>query len=756
MNKRFAYAIVIVAPFALFVPEIFTGKSIFWGLPILQFYPWRELAFSQIIHGQLPLWNPYNGLGTPLLANYQSALVYPFTWVIFIFYLVANLKGLVWGHLFVNLLHLSIAGLGVLKIGEEKKYSKQASIISALSFSLGGYLLARFGFFSMIWAAAWLPWIFLYSEKAFKAGKFSINTIKLSVLISLLLLSGHAQLSWYVLLFSGIYLLFKINKPYQIWLKAFSQFIIASLLAVGLTAIQLLPTAELLLHSQRSNEVDSITSMTYSFWPWHFLNFINPHIFGHPGTSNYWGYAAYWEDAVYIGLLPILMGLAVIVLLLRKKYFGSWKKSDIAFFGTISLLSIVFSLGNNTPIYPWLYRYIPSFDMFNAPARYMIWFVFSLSLLAGTVFDHWKKPQNKTLYWVRLGTAGGFAIGIGALFMLLGGDSIKPTFIRATFEISVLVTLTGILYLLNPIQKPENDIEKSGHIWKWIAVCFLVCDLFYMNLNHTPVQNISTINTFMESGEFHDEIIYLPENTDYQFRYNTTLNFDDYQQTISAKQLANSNLANVNIFSRTTSLNNFEPMKLASYDNFITALNEKPSDQQKEILSAYGITQYGVQDKNNKAIINYENLNAADRIQVFAQGIHVNSIETMISEMPDMPCVYIIDTSSQIEQNKASECLPVKADISNLVWKDNKISFTINTPVDSWVLISDTYDAGWYLKIDGKDAKLSQANGFVKAFEVPGGVHTIVLNYLPRSVIIGSLISLASLILMCILVYRCR
>ena len=60
-------------------------------------------------------------------------------------------------------------------------------------------------------------------------------------------------------------------------------------MAAGIAAIQLLPTAELLFHSQRSAEVDTLTSMTYSFWPWHFLNFLNPHIFGHPITSDYWG-----------------------------------------------------------------------------------------------------------------------------------------------------------------------------------------------------------------------------------------------------------------------------------------------------------------------------------------------------------------------------------------------------------------------------------------------------------------------------------
>ena len=40
---------------------------------IAQMIPWTSLAWTQVHHGQLPLWNPYNGLGMPLAFNWQSA-----------------------------------------------------------------------------------------------------------------------------------------------------------------------------------------------------------------------------------------------------------------------------------------------------------------------------------------------------------------------------------------------------------------------------------------------------------------------------------------------------------------------------------------------------------------------------------------------------------------------------------------------------------------------------------------------------------
>ena len=40
---------------------------------IREIIPWTSLAWSQVHHGSLPLWNPYSALGGPLAFNWQSA-----------------------------------------------------------------------------------------------------------------------------------------------------------------------------------------------------------------------------------------------------------------------------------------------------------------------------------------------------------------------------------------------------------------------------------------------------------------------------------------------------------------------------------------------------------------------------------------------------------------------------------------------------------------------------------------------------------
>ena len=47
--------------------------------------------------------------------------------------------------------------------------------------------------------------------------------------------------------------------------------------------------------------------MTHSFWPLRLLTLLSPDFFGNPAQNNFWGYDNYWENAAYIGLIPLLL-----------------------------------------------------------------------------------------------------------------------------------------------------------------------------------------------------------------------------------------------------------------------------------------------------------------------------------------------------------------------------------------------------------------------------------------------------------------
>ena len=53
--------------------------------PVWQFVPWLELARREMAAGRLPLWNPYQDGGVPLLGNSISALGSPLVWPALLF-----------------------------------------------------------------------------------------------------------------------------------------------------------------------------------------------------------------------------------------------------------------------------------------------------------------------------------------------------------------------------------------------------------------------------------------------------------------------------------------------------------------------------------------------------------------------------------------------------------------------------------------------------------------------------------------------
>ena len=483
--QSFPAFLIILAPLILFAPVYALGKALFWGTPLLQFIPWWSYAWENILTGNLPLWNSQLGMGTPLLANYQSALFYPPHWIYFLLYIIGDVPLMAWGQAIIVALHLIWAGIGMSYVIKRLGLSLLSQCISALAFCLSGYLVARAGFLSINAAVAWLPWIIacltpINNRKTLNPR----NILFLVFCLAMQLLAGHAQTTFYSLIFAGIWAAYwalntanalnvdkgqSITRPriQAIWGNLAARLVtnwgwlaLGLILAVGLTAVQLLPTIEYLSQSQRAASADYDFVVTYSFWPWRLVTLLAPDMFGSPVDGDYWGYANYWEDAIYIGLLPFLLAIGAVFSSLRRKNRqpGLSAQPDLSalrvnftwFLIAIFLLALLLALGKNTPIFPWLYNHVPTFNMFQAPTRFMIWGVFALAILAGIGAQRWRRPEGRGLYWTRLRTMGAFAITLGSGLAWIAMGDISPSFIRATAMAGFWGVGSGLLSLTAP------------------------------------------------------------------------------------------------------------------------------------------------------------------------------------------------------------------------------------------------------------------------------------------------------------------
>lgn len=81
----------------------------------------------------------------------------------------------------------------------------------------------------------------------------------------------------------------------------------------------------------------------------------------------------------------------------------------------------------------------------------------------------------------------------------------------------------------------------------------------------------------------------------------------------------------------------------------------------------------------------------------------------------------------------------------------NNISFSLDTPCTGFLSSSEVNFSGWEAKLDGKNVPIITSNLAFDAIDIPAGKHEIEFYYNPIIWVIGSIISIISLVL--ILIY---
>lgn len=757
-SHRVIALVIGLAPFLLLAPVILTGKTLFWGTPALQFIPWQAFAWETLLGGELPLWNPWLGMGAPLAANYQSALFYPPNWLGLAAYGLGGVAALAWLQAPLAALHLAWGGWGMARLARSLGLDPLPQGVAGLAFALSGYLVARLHFLSITFTVAWLPWVLL-GALALGRPRWDFRVfLGLAASLGMMLLVGHAQLAWYSVLLAGLlagWLAWHgLAAPsrWQARLKAaglaWLRLAAAGLLALAFSAVQLFPTAEYLLHSQRAAAVSFETGLDYSFWPWHFLNLLAPGLFGSPASGDYWGFANYWEDAIYIGLLPLLLALGVLLKRIPAQT-STQQRTITSFFRWLLPVTVLLTLGENTPIFPWLYRHIPTFDMFNAPTRWSIWLVFGLALLAGLGVQRWRRPTGRGLYWTRLATMGAFAAGLGAgLGGLLLWD-VKATFLGATALAGLWGVLAGGLSLLAPVGSAEGDITKPAIGWWGAAVMGVVgLDLLVagwglnpgiaLDFYRQPAGTAQDARDLIGAGR-----LYIPFQDERELKYERFLRFDTFHLDEDWQNMRAVLLPNLNLLDRVRSANNFDPMIPENYARYIELLETSSGKMHQNLLNRMAVSGVEVVDSS------------------MPLGIHLNKNESALARVRWAPCAEAVVPGEAVWERLADPgldpaqtvLLETDAEIpacqstahgeAQLMAEGaNRLQIRVQAPAAGWLVIADTAYPGWQAAVDGAPVEILSADGMFRAVAVPAGEHQLELAYRPALFQAGVLLSL--------------
>jgi len=204
--------------------------------PVWQFVPWLVLARRELAEGRLPLWNPHQDCGVPLLGNAQSALASPLL-------LPPLVLGVENGWNLSLLLRLLVAGAGTFLWLRRAGRSPPASALGAVAFALSGPMVAWLAHPHTL-TVAWAPWLLLALDRT-QADPVARNAAGVALATGLVLAGGHPESALMLAMLAFAVTTARARSPRQLFVP-----ISGALLGAGLAAPVLAPFVEYFLLSE--------------------------------------------------------------------------------------------------------------------------------------------------------------------------------------------------------------------------------------------------------------------------------------------------------------------------------------------------------------------------------------------------------------------------------------------------------------------------------------------------------------------------
>jgi len=366
---------------------------------ILYFFePAKSYLHESLSAGRLALWTPYLFCGYPLGAEGQVATFYPPSLL---------LSWLLEGGGAVNWLvisHLMLAAVSMYLLARLLDSSPFAAWLSGVVFSFSGYLFAHLHHLSLLCAAAWLPLVILFVERAWRRPVAS-NAALAALCWAAAALAGHPQTLFYTsltVLFWVCWRTVQAGRSRQGWPvgRAVATLAITFLLGLGVAAVQLLLTRDLSATAPHGERGSLAYVTSFSLLGEHLFGLVSPNFHGSPAFQNYQGERYYWEYVLYLGLLPLLLALV-----------GVATRRGVVLAG-LAAGALLLALAESNPLYHLL-RHLPGFADFRAPARWVFVFTFAAALLAGMGWDAVVGRR-----WLSMGRRGWLVGAVGAVLVL--------------------------------------------------------------------------------------------------------------------------------------------------------------------------------------------------------------------------------------------------------------------------------------------------------------------------------------------------
>lgn len=716
----------------LFLPDYAVPRG---GGDLASFlYPAYNFAASNIHQGVIPLWNPYQFGGMPFAADMQTGMFYPINfltfWLVRPFSYLA-MEGLAILHYFLAALfmYIYVRGLGIGRVG---------AFGAGAAFAFTGFTVAHLGHLNMLEAVVWLPLILFFFHKAVTTARITW-ALAAGAAFGISILPGHIQMMLYLGFFLALYWLWALAAAWRAervgrdrWprLNRIIAFPATLFVAIGLAAIQLLPSYELTSLSVRA-QISYEKAIEYAASPLGLVNLLVPHFLG-PNSSNFWGINGNLTEVYgYAGIVSMLMAGLALVLAYRRT---SWRW----FFALSALVFLLLSVGQDTVLHPWLYRFVPGFDKVRAPGRFLFFFDFAVAVLAGIGLDALTRPLTRldrpSMRLISRGTLGLLGLGIfttGLFYQALLTSQDKDPVIYKRVEVatsSIVLTVVflalGLVVLLLHRRK-----GRWRSVIPWLAIAFIVVDLFSAGWNY------NTGTPEILEGFNQPRVIQFLQQDKEPFRIDSATNvWDVWQPGVNLNYQISDvqglfNPMTLNDFS--TYWNGLGSRSSAAYD----LLNARYVVAHKDVVLDWGKYKPVLTDAPKVNV--YQNTKALPRAMIVpnAEVMPRDAIMGRLRSGDFNPTETIV--IEQGASHAAASANSTRQVLSITYPTPNQVVIEAENAEPAYLFLADVMYPGWKARVDGKETPVLRADYLFRAVELAAGKHTVEFSFEPRMWTLG-------------------
>lgn len=407
-------------------------------------------AKSFLVHawhttGDLPRWCPYQFAGEPFLHDIQAAVFYPPHLLLLLLPEDCTGAALSW----LVVLHGIAAGLFMYAYARDQGLEELAAVVAAVGYMFaGGWLLRMLlGGHYLLIGLAWLPLLLLLLERALR--RHLLWAVAAGVVLGLMILGTLPQSTFYGGLFVALWTLGTAldTSDGQRRVAALARWagsgLIAGLIAVGLTAVQLLPTLEATRLSSRALGIGAEEVLGGGLRS--LVALVGPSLAVEPINWQ-------WEDR---GGLALLWLFAAVLAARLGRGLTRYRAA-------VALVLLIFAAGGAIVV-----QRLPGFQLFRQPARMFTILPFPIAFLAGTATQLLfaaaavpaERPHICRRLLLRVLAAVGILTGGFALRLLLEGKPIRPH----VYWISLAVTVPAAFWLLG--HAPPATRQRRAWLW---------------------------------------------------------------------------------------------------------------------------------------------------------------------------------------------------------------------------------------------------------------------------------------------------